>query len=418
MNMVDAKEVLQEQHIPSNDVHNDVQEEAFPVTPERDMVDSNKLLQEENGTSNDEQSSVQEEEASDPVTAEMNTVNSTEVLQKQHSITTEEEQLEAQEEQSVPMVVAQGYNYDEELIGDPKAEEDECARFISDIAEKDIDSVREKLYHDMQELSQQQRKEMGNNDDTMQQMTEDIQEMLLLFGIPYVVSPMESEAQCAELAQPSLVEGVVTDDSEALLFGDDQIYKDMFKQAKYVECYVAKDIEREMQLDRRKLIQLTYLLESDYTDGVPGVGSAATMEIFAEFVKPGDEKALLLASLRQFRSWYESGQDDTDFQRSFVSFLLSYPTWCHNIFLRKFGKFGYSNIQKLEKKHKALEFPQVFPKLLVIDVYCHPTVDDSQQQFEWSTPQLDSIRLFFEIVFFLVRTKSGWGLGARHTRRE
>lgn len=364
-NTVDSKEELQEQHSPSKGVHDDVQEGTSPVTPEIDMVDSNELLQEEPSTSNDAQNNVKEE-APSPGTPETNMVDSTEVLQDQHSTTAENEELETQEEQAEPMVIDQGYNSDEELIGDPKAEEDEYARFISDIAEKDIDSVREELYRDMKELNKQQRKEMGNTDDITQQMTEDVQEMLRLFGIPYVVSPMEAEAQCAELARLSLVEGVVTDDSDVFLFGANRIYKNMFNQQKYVECYVAQDIEREMRLDRRKLIQLAYLLGSDYTDGIPGVGPVAAMEILAEFSKPGDEEESLLAPLRRFRSWYESGRDETDFQRSFVSFFLSYPMeWlttcsCYNVFLRKFGKVGYSNIQKLEEKTQGARVPRRF----------------------------------------------------------
>lgn len=89
-------------------------------------------------------------------------------------------------------------------------------------------------------------------------MTQDIQELLRLFGIPFVVSPMEAEAQCAELVHLSLVEGIVTDDSDVFLFGGSRIYKNMFNQQKYVECYMAADIEREMRLDRGKLVQLAF----------------------------------------------------------------------------------------------------------------------------------------------------------------
>lgn len=211
----------------------------------------------------------------------------------------------------------QGYNSDEELLGDVEAEESEYARFVSDIADKDLESVREELYRDLKELNKQQRKEMGNTDDVTNQMVQDIQEMLRLFGIPYVVSPMEAEAQCAELVRLSLVEGIVTDDSDVFLFGATRVYKNMFNQQKYVECYLTQDVETEMHLDRKKLIQLAYLLGSDYTDGIPGVGPVAAMEILAEFCKPDDKD--ILTPLQRFRSWYESGRDETDFQKKFVS---------------------------------------------------------------------------------------------------
>ncbi|ORY95368.1 hypothetical protein BCR43DRAFT_492882 [Syncephalastrum racemosum] len=258
----------------------------------------------------------------------------------------------------------QGYNSDEELLGTADAEEAEYAHFVSDISDKALDSVRAELDQDLKELNKQQRKEMGNTDDITDQMVRDIQEMLRLFGIPYVVSPMEAEAQCAELVRQSLVEGIVTDDSDVFLFGATRIYKNMFNQRKYVECYVAQDIEREMQLDRRKLIQLAFLLGSDYTDGIPGIGPVAAMEILAEFSDEPDE-ADLLAPLRRFRAWYFSGgAEDTESQR------------------------------KLRKKHKNLDFPEDFPNPLVVEAYYAPMVDDSPQPFEWGVPELDSLRLF------------------------
>lgn len=48
-------------------------------------------------------------------------------------------------------------------------------------------------------------------------------------------------------------------------------------------------------LDRNKLINLAYLLGSDYTDGVAGVGYVTGMEVLNEFPGPG------LEPLIQFR---------------------------------------------------------------------------------------------------------------------
>ncbi|KAI9273075.1 hypothetical protein BDA99DRAFT_499957 [Phascolomyces articulosus] len=260
-----------------------------------------------------------------------------------------------------------GYNSDEELVGGVDGEEDEFARFVSDIANKDIESVRQELHRDMNELNKQQRKDMGNSDEVTNQMIQDIQELLKLFGIPYVVSPMEAEAQCAELARLSLVEGVVTDDSDVFLFGGTRIYKNMFNQQKYVECYVMQDLEREMRLDRSKLVQLAFLLGSDYTDGIAGVGPVAAIEILAEFTK--EDNDTIAGPLERFRDWYQSGKDENEFQR------------------------------KLRKKHKNLEIPEDFPNELVIEAYYHPMVESSQEEFKWGTPQLDMLRSYLIETF-------------------
>lgn len=61
-----------------------------------------------------------------------------------------------------------------------------------------------------------------------------------MFGLPYIIAPMEAEAQCAFLEQAGLVDGVVTDDSDVFLFGAQSVYKNIFDNRKYVETYFMK----------------------------------------------------------------------------------------------------------------------------------------------------------------------------------
>ena len=144
--------------------------------------------------------------------------------------------------------------------------------------------------------------------------------MLRLFGIPYITAPMEAEAQCAELLSLGLVDGIITDDSDVFLFGGLRVLKNMFNQSKTVECFLLSDLERELGLAREKLVRLAYLLGSDYTEGLPGVGPVVAMELLTEF--PG------LDGLREFRDWWrkvQSGKDtpednNSKFRKRFVSF--------------------------------------------------------------------------------------------------
>lgn len=61
-----------------------------------------------------------------------------------------------------------------------------------------------------------------------------------MFGLPYIIAPMEAEAQCAYLELANLVDGVVTDDSDVFLFGARSVYKNIFDDRKYVETYLMK----------------------------------------------------------------------------------------------------------------------------------------------------------------------------------
>lgn len=101
-----------------------------------------------------------------------------------------------------------------------------------------------------------------------QRMSNECQELLRLFGMPYIVAPMEAEAQCAFLNAIDLTNGTITDDSDIWLFGGRTVYKNFFAQNKHVLEYRSEQIEKTFNCNRGKLIQLACLVGSDYTTGL------------------------------------------------------------------------------------------------------------------------------------------------------
>jgi DNA excision repair protein ERCC-5 len=87
----------------------------------------------------------------------------------------------------------------------------------------------------------------------------------------------------------------------------------------YAECFILSDIERELALSRDRLISLAYLLGSDYTIGLPGVGPVVALELLSEF--PGPQ------GIEHFKTWWtmvQRGLDtesetNTKWKKSFVS---------------------------------------------------------------------------------------------------
>ena len=193
------------------------------------------------------------------------------------------------------------------------------------------------------------------------EMLMEVKQLLELFGIPYLVAPAEAESQCVALERLGMVSGIVTDDSDAFVFGGKVIYKNIFEEQKYTEVYNAADAEREMRLDQNSMVALAMLLGSDYTGGVKGVGIVNAMEILNTFDVSHDLKSGLTA----FRTWLD-GFDP--------------PTLVND-------DPDKVKISKFHMKHKTARtrwiVPPNFPADYVIKSYVDPVVDKSKDRFSW-----------------------------------
>ncbi|KAK2767605.1 DNA repair protein rad2 [Arachnomyces sp. PD_36] len=250
---------------------------------------------------------------------------------------------------------------DEDLLRQLAAEADEHARFASTLNSKTQAENAADYDRELKQLRAQQKKDRRDADEVTHIMVTECQQLLKLFGLPYITAPMEAEAQCAELVSLGLVDGIVTDDSDIFLFGGTRVYKNMFNQGKFVECYLSSDLEKEYALDQKKLIRFAHLLGSDYTEGIPGIGPVTALEILTEF-----------GMLEDFRDWWTQVQTGA-----------TIPEDVHAAFRKKFRK----NISKLF-------LPPAFPDTRVDEAYLHPEVDSDPSAFRWGVPDLNALRQF------------------------
>ena len=251
---------------------------------------------------------------------------------------------------------------EEDLLRQLTMEAEEHARFASTWNHRSQAENIADYEKEFKQLRNQQKKDRRDADEVTHIMVQECQQLLKLFGLPYVTAPMEAEAQCAELVRLGLVDGIVTDDSDCFLFGGTRVYKNMFNQAKFVECYLSSDFEREFDLTRDKLIQIAHLLGSDYTEGLPGVGPVTALEILGEF-----------DSLNDFKTWWEGVQRNS----------IPKSEDAHKLFRKKFRK----NATKLF-------LPPAFPDARVGAAYEQPQVDSDTESFQWGVPDLDALRGF------------------------
>ena len=211
-----------------------------------------------------------------------------------------------------------------------------------------------------------------------EEMRAEVMQLLSLFGIPYVVAPTEAEAQCVELEKLGLVDGVVTEDSDAFVFGGQVVYKNIFDDKKYVEVYHAKDAVEKMNVNRDAFVALAMLLGGDYTEGVKGVGIVNGMEVLDGFDVANDCRD----GLRRFRKWLD-GFNPADLARKDV---------------RTADPDVTSKEQSFHKAHRSARnrwiAPKYFPDEKVLNAYLNPVVDTSRERFSWGVPDLNGLQVF------------------------
>ena len=103
---------------------------------------------------------------------------------------------------------------------------------------------QEELAKEQESLIAESGKESRLGASISDQMYADCQELLRLFGIPWVVSPSEAEAQCALLDEIGLSNGTITDDSDVWVFGGKTVYKNFFEKEKYCEVFSVAEIQK------------------------------------------------------------------------------------------------------------------------------------------------------------------------------
>ncbi|EWM28048.1 dna repair enzyme [Nannochloropsis gaditana] len=261
-------------------------------------------------------------------------------------------------------------------------------------------------------LRSRMRKELRDAETVSQEMREDIMHLLQLFGVPYLVAPMEAEAQCAVLETLGLVDGVVSDDSDSFLFGARAVYKNIFDERKYVEAYRAEDLERELGLKRVDLVSLALLLGSDYTEGVKGVGIVNAMEVVRAFAprEEGEGETEVRGGkpeegLQHFKAWLDGFDPLGDLSLRADRKLVDDRE--EDEAVDKAGEEGGSTrrraawvtqeVEAFHSKHKSARTRWVvterFPDPAIYRAYLQPQVNASTDSFTWGVPDLDGLRV-------------------------
>lgn len=234
--------------------------------------------------------------------------------------------------------------------------------------------LREELNLEAHDIQRRKNTEQGAAESVSDEMYSETRDLLKLFGIPYLEAPTEAEAQCAFLNMEKVVDGVITEDSDAFLFGAKTVYRRLFSEGRFAEAYEAEHIEGRLGLNRELLIRLAYLLGSDYTSGIRGVGLVNSMEILEAF--PGE------SGLEEFREWmskvtvFDEEPSEDIMKGTSLEAAKRRFCWKHRNMKRNW------------------EVPQGFPNIAVAEAYRRPHIDESKERFRWGKIDYEGLARF------------------------
>ncbi|KAL2818958.1 hypothetical protein BJX63DRAFT_48823 [Aspergillus granulosus] len=181
-----------------------------------------------------------------------------------------------------------------------------------------------------------------------------------LFKFPRHEAPGEAEAECARLQMAGVVDAVMSNDVDTLMFGSKNTIMNFSKEsgsgsgaATHVTCYTMNgDASSNVKLDRPGMILFAMLSGGDYLpSGVPRCGS----KLAAEIAKAGFGGDLLEAL----------EADDLDAKLNEWRERLQYEL--------EENESGY-----FQTKHKVVRIPETFPDRTILSYYAKPVVSSAQ----------------------------------------
>jgi Holliday junction resolvase YEN1 len=182
-------------------------------------------------------------------------------------------------------------------------------------------------------------------------------QLLKHFGFPLHYAPGEAEAECALLQREGIVDAVLSEDVDTLMFGSGMTLRSWTPEQKssktptHVNVYRADATKETSGLDRNGMILVAMMSGGDYiTEGIPGCGPKLACE--AARAGFGDE----LCSL---------DKNDTDALNAWREKLR------HEIRTNESKHF--------RQKRPGLTIPDTFPDQKVLRYYTHPCISASDK---------------------------------------
>ncbi|KAI6650947.1 Flap endonuclease GEN-like protein 1-like [Oopsacas minuta] len=109
--------------------------------------------------------------------------------------------------------------------------------------------------------------------------TNECMELLEYLGIPYVQAVGEAEALCALMNREKYVDAVLTEDSDAFLYGATVVLRGLNIGDPDINMYSMEKISKVLKIGREDMIAMGVLLGCDFYTGVATIGKASCLKL-------------------------------------------------------------------------------------------------------------------------------------------
>ncbi|MBT3772704.1 MAG: flap endonuclease-1 [Euryarchaeota archaeon] len=121
------------------------------------------------------------------------------------------------------------------------------------------------------------------------QMVEESMEMLELLGVPAIRAAAEGEAQGAVMTNRGELDGIATQDWDALLYGSPIMIRNLMsagskRMGKVIraEKIVLADLLAEHEISKEQLVDLAIMIGTDFHPGIRGIGPKTGLKLIKE----------------------------------------------------------------------------------------------------------------------------------------
>ncbi|KAI1341660.1 hypothetical protein F5Y15DRAFT_374895 [Xylariaceae sp. FL0016] len=208
--------------------------------------------------------------------------------------------------------------------------------------------------------------------------------LIRLFGFQVHDAPGEAEAECALLQQHGIVDAVISEDVDTIMFGCTRTLRNWSAEGRgsktptHISMYDTKDLSQGSSgLDREGMVLVALMSGGDYLpEGIPGAG----VKLACEAARAGFGKSLCRL------------------KRSDTSELASWKEWLS--YELQHNESGF-----FRTRHKALAIPEEFPNIEILRYYTHPVVSPAStlerlKQQTWDNPiDIEGLREFTRETF-------------------